>query len=517
MIVIGEKINGTRPEVADAILRRDADRIRHLARSQAAAGADYLDLNAGTGPDREPDDLVWLVETVRTAADCRLCLDSANPAALEAGIRAAPGRVLLNSLSGEQDRIDGVLPLAQRYGTELVLLALDDHGVPATPEARLAVVQRLVGLARGAGLPDDALYVDPLITTVATDPQAPAVALDTLRRVRAALPGLHLTCGLSNVSFGLPARAWVNRAFLAMAVAEGLDCAILDPCEPGLAAILRAAELVQGLDPDCRRYNEAARAGTAPAVSRALQDLTRALAAAGLVDAGGDAAPGAGAEESVAEPPAGAGDLLAELEAALVAMDKPRVDEISARLLEGGADPLAVLEASRRAMEEVGRRFEAREYFVPELILAGRMLQEIAGRAGPLLAAGAGPAPGRGRVLIGTVAGDIHDIGKDIVVTLLEVNGYEVRDLGVDVPPDRFVEAAREFRPHVVGLSGFLTLAYDPMRDTIAALRASGFGDVKVMIGGGQVDDQVRAYTGADATGRDAMEAVRLCGEWIET
>ncbi len=516
MIVIGEKINGTRPEVADAILRRDADRVRYLARSQVAAGADYLDLNAGTGPDREPDDLAWLVETVGSAADCRLCLDSANPLALEAGIRAAPGRVLLNSVSGERARIEGVLPLARTHGTELVLLALDDGGISPTPEDRLAVIERLVGLARGAGLPDDALYVDPLVTTVATDPQAAAVALETLRRVRAALPGVHLTCGLSNVSFGLPGRTWVNRAFLAMAVAAGLDSAILDPCEPGLAAILRAAELVQGLDPDCRRYNEAARAGGAPAVSRALRDLTRALVDAGLVDADADEPPGAetGASEGGQ---AGAGDLLGRLETALVEMDKPGVDALTGQLLDGGADPLAVLEASRRAMEEVGRRFEAREYFVPELILAGRMLQEIAARAKPLLAAGAEAAPGRGRVLIGTVAGDIHDIGKDIVATMLEVNGFEVRDLGVDVPPARFVEAAREFRPQVVGLSGFLTLAYDPMRDTIAAPRADGFAGVKVMIGGGQVDDQVRAYTGADATGRDAMEAVRLCKEWIET
>ncbi len=180
--------------------------------------------------------------------------------------------------------------------------------------------------------------------------------------------------------------------------------------------------------------------------------------------------------------------------------------------LAGGTPPLDILEACREAMAVVGRRFEAGDCFVPELIMAGEVLRQISDLVKPRLTEAA-PAAKRGRVVIGTVEGDIHDIGKDIVAFMLDINGFEVRDLGVDVPAARFVEAVKDFRPQVVGLSGFLTLAYDPMKNTIQALRAAGFAG-KVMIGGGQIDEQIRQYTGADAYGQDAMAAVGLAKSW---
>jgi 5-methyltetrahydrofolate--homocysteine methyltransferase len=189
---------------------------------------------------------------------------------------------------------------------------------------------------------------------------------------------------------------------------------------------------------------------------------------------------------------------------------------IADELIRGGTEPLDLLDACRRAMEDVGKRFETGDCFVPELILAGEMLKEISDKVKPMLKGQAPAAAPRDKIVFGTVEGDIHDIAKDIVTFMLDINGFEVTDLGVDVPPARFVEATQETGAKIVGLSGFLTLAYDPMKETVAALKEAGLDDVQVMIGGGQIDDQIRVYTGADGFGRDAMTAVSLAKQWAE-
>lgn len=189
--------------------------------------------------------------------------------------------------------------------------------------------------------------------------------------------------------------------------------------------------------------------------------------------------------------------------------------KITDEMLKDGTSPLDVLEACRKAMEVVGQRFEEGDCFVPELILAGEVLKQISEKLKPLMKERAVAAKKLGKVVIGTVEGDIHDIAKDIVAFMLDVNGFEVTDLGVDVPPAKFVEATQETGATIVGLSGFLTLAYDPMKATVKALKEAGMDDVKVMIGGGQVDEQIRQFTGADAYGRDAMTAVALAKQWI--
>jgi len=184
-------------------------------------------------------------------------------------------------------------------------------------------------------------------------------------------------------------------------------------------------------------------------------------------------------------------------------------------LLSQGADPLTILDDARIAMERVGKRFEKCEYFIPDLMMAGEILKGISDIVRPLLESGQSTAK-KGKVLVGTVAGDIHDIGKDIVTFMLDVSGYEVLDVGIDAPVATFVEKVREFRPQVVGLSGFLTLAFDSMKKTVEALQEAGLRDnLKIMIGGGQIDDEVRRYAGADAYGKDAIAAVNLCREWI--
>ncbi len=261
MQIIGEKINGTRKQVAQAIVERDAHYIQHLARRQAEAGSTWLDVNAGTHPDREPDDLVWLVSTIQAVVDTPLSLDSANPQALAAAIKIVNQTPLINSISGEPQRLNGVLPLVVEYGCPVIALAMGDRGIPESSAARVEVIQRVLEATRAAGIPDERVYVDALAMTLSTNTQSAVIFCDTIREVRAAYPKVHCNAGLSNISYGLPARSYVNRAFLTLALAAGLDCAILDPLDRELRATLLAAELVLGRDSYCLNYVRAYRAG----------------------------------------------------------------------------------------------------------------------------------------------------------------------------------------------------------------------------------------------------------------
>ena len=259
--IIGEKINGTRGQVGKAIADRDAAFIQSLAARQAEAGAHRIDVNAGTRPDREPDDLRWLVETVQQVVDVPLCLDSANPTALTAALAVTRTAPLINSISGEPARLSGVLPLARDHGCPVIALALDDTGIPPDAERRLAVIRRLMAATRQAGIGDAEVFVDPLAMAVSTAERAGLVALDTIAAVRREFPEAHIIVGLSNVSFGLPARHLVNRTFLALAVAAGIDCAICDPLDRDLVATLRATELLLGQDRHCLTFTRAYRSG----------------------------------------------------------------------------------------------------------------------------------------------------------------------------------------------------------------------------------------------------------------
>ncbi|MDR0620336.1 MAG: dihydropteroate synthase [Deltaproteobacteria bacterium] len=273
MIIIGEKINGTRKKVAQAIASRNDDYIKELARNQFKAGAFHLDVNAGTLPAREPEDLVWLIEQTHLAApEAIICLDSANPVALSAGLEKVksynPSKIMVNSLSGEKNRLDGVLPLAVKYDTELIVLALDDRGIPPTVEGRMAILRDLIQRCRDRGLNDEALYADPLVMTISTDTKAALVTLEAIKAFKEEYPNCHVTCGHSNVSFGMPLRSLVNQNFMALTIYAGLDSAITDPENRELRGAIMATEALLGQDRHCLRFNKAFRAkqiGPAPA------------------------------------------------------------------------------------------------------------------------------------------------------------------------------------------------------------------------------------------------------------
>jgi cobalamin-dependent methionine synthase I len=259
--IIGERINDTWTRVRRAVSERDVAFIQGLAQRQVEAGVDWLDVSAGTSPQREAEDLVWLVQTVQEVVDVPLCLDSANPPALAAAIKQVRQTPLINSISGERTRLDGILPLVREAECPVIALAIDDEGIPSGMEERLRAIRRLLDELHGAGIPDERIYVDPLVMAIAANTESGRIAFDTMRAVRAEFPDVHITSGLSNISFGLPARTLINQAFLTLALAAGLDTAILDPLDRELRKALLAAEVVLGLDRYCLSYTSAYRAG----------------------------------------------------------------------------------------------------------------------------------------------------------------------------------------------------------------------------------------------------------------
>ena len=261
MKIIGEKINGTRKRVAQAIQERDAAFIQNLAKEQATAGADWLDANAGTAPQREPDDLIWLIENIQAAVETPICLDSANPKALEVGVRAVNKTPMINSISLEPNRLEGVLPIVAANKCPAVALAMDEKGIPKTKEERIAIIGRMLEKTRALGIPDGNLYFDPLAMTIATGNENGLIFFDTIRDIRKQFPDVHMTCGLSNISFGMPARSFINRVFLAYSMQAGLDCAICDPNNQDIKTTMLAAELLLGQDKHCLKFTRAFRAG----------------------------------------------------------------------------------------------------------------------------------------------------------------------------------------------------------------------------------------------------------------
>lgn len=261
MLIIGEKINGTRQSINRAIIERDIIYIQDLAKRQTECGADILDLNAGTSVDREPEDLIWLVNSVQAVTDVRLCLDSPNPEALSAAIGVTDEPPLINSISAEADKMKSILPLISGNDCAVIALAMDDDGIPESVEKRVSVIRRLFTAFHNAGISDENVYVDPLVMTIATDNESCNTALDTVKAVLEEFPKTHITAGASNISFGLPARSYINQAFITLAIAAGMDCAIIDPTDKNLFAAILAAEVVTGKDRHCMNFTRAYRSG----------------------------------------------------------------------------------------------------------------------------------------------------------------------------------------------------------------------------------------------------------------
>ena len=262
MLVIGERINATRKRIARAIEQRDAEHLQRVARRQAEVGADFIDVNAATDPAGELENLKWAVQVVQDSTELPLCIDSASAEGFRQALDIVRGdEVMLNSVNGERERIRQVIPLAAGRGTRLVGLLMDERGLPTGVDDRLEIARRIVNAAAEAGIPAERLYLDPCVQPLSTSPDQAQAVLSSVRRIVSEFPGIHATCGLSNISFGLPYRGIVNRVCLALLIDAGLDSAIIDPTEPDVMATVYAAEALAGRDEFCMNYITADRQG----------------------------------------------------------------------------------------------------------------------------------------------------------------------------------------------------------------------------------------------------------------
>ncbi len=414
--------------------------------------------------------------------DAPLCLDSALPRALEAGLEAYRGKALVNSVNGEEEKMDRILPLVKKYGAAVIGLTMDDRGIPRKAEDRLVIAEKIVKRAEKEGISREDVIIDPLAMALSADHRAALETLEALGMIRKEL-GVNLTLGLSNISFGLPGRTAINGAFLDMAVGRGLTCAILDPTVREMHQAALLGDLLLGKDEDCLRYISA--------VGR------KAL----------------GEAITMAEPPA---DLvpatdLERLKDAVIAGKRREAEALTRKLLEQATDPQQLIHGTLiPALNVVGERFEKRLIFVPEMMVSAKAMQACVDLVKPHLQQANEESP-RTTIILGTVFGDLHDIGKNLVRLLLESAGFRVVDLGENVPAERFVEAAREQQAQIIGLSSLLTTGDPFVEQTVKAIRASGLGDsVKVICGGAALTPKFVLETcGADAHANDAADGLK--------
>ena len=448
--------------------------IRREALEQVEMGATLLDINVGAPGIDEPAAMERAVFCVSAAAGVPIVLDSSNPAALERGLKAADGKVLINSVSGEAKSLRRVLPLAKKYGAAVIGLTLDNKGIPDTAEGRLAIARRIRAAARRQGLPDADIIIDCLTLTVSAEQKRAAETLRTIRLVKEKL-GLSTVLGVSNISFGLPQRPLISSAFFAMAMAAGLDAAIINPKDQAMMDAWRSAMVLLNRDHQASAYIEAYRGAQA---------------------AGALPAQAADAVLSIRQ----------LLTRAVINGDRDGILALVEQAFDEGLTPLQVSnEGFLPGLEEVGRRFEKNIYFLPQVMQSADTMQ--AGFARLKIEMRGQNFASRGRILMATVEGDIHDIGKNIVSTLLESHGFEVFDIGKNVSAATIVAKAREYAVQAVGLSALMTTTMAEMDNVIKKLRSAGIKTF-TMVGGAVVTQEYADRIGADLYARDAMEAV---------
>lgn len=479
--IIGERINPTGKKGYTQELREGKTAyVRQEAQAQMAAGASLLDINCGTPGVDEPAALERAVFAISGVAAAPLVLDSSDPLALERGLKAADGKVLINSVSGESKSLAAILPLARKYGAAVIGLALDESGIPSTAAGRVAVAGKILHAALDAGLPRHDVVIDCLTLTVSAEPAQARETLRALQLVKEDL-GLATVLGVSNISFGLPARPVLSAAFFAMALERGLDAAIVNPRDERMMDAFRAAMVLLGRDLRAETY-----------ITHYAGAVMPALPVSPLTSIG----------------------IRERLAAAVIEGDRDGILPLVESALQEGLPPLAISnEGLLPGLEEVGRRFGAKRIFLPQVMLSAETMQVAFARLKTAMQGS--EMPHRHKILMATVEGDIHDIGKNIVCTLLENHGFEIIDLGKNVSVARIVEAAREHAVDAVGLSALMTTTLHQMEITIRALREAGVR-VFTMLGGAVVTQDYADSVGADLYAVDALEAVARVKELFQ-
>jgi 5-methyltetrahydrofolate--homocysteine methyltransferase len=479
--IIGERINPTGKKGYSQELREGKTAyVRREAQAQVDCGATLLDINCGTPGVDEPAALERAVFAVSGISGIPLVLDSSDPAALERGLKAADGKVLINSVSGEEKSLKAILPLARKYGAAVIGLALDEAGIPVDADGRVAVAGKIAAAAEEVGLHREDVLIDCLSLTVSAEQRQAMETIQALRRVKEEL-GLATVLGVSNISFGLPARPVLSSAFFAMALANGLAAAIINPKEERMMDIYRAAMVLLGHDERAEEYITHYGKAVSPPPAVPLTP---------------------GTEIGIRE----------KLAAAVIEGDLEGIVLLVETALAEGLLPLEVGNGGLLpGLEEVGRRFGRNQIFLPQVMLSAETMQKAFARLKEEMTG----APVRlGKILMATVEGDIHDIGKNIVCTLLENHGFEVIDLGKNVPAQRIVDQALAQEVDAVGLSALMTTTLNQMEKTIALLKEAGV-PVFTMVGGAVVTREYADSIGADLYAADALEAVARAKELL--
>ena len=485
-VIIGERINPTgKKKFKQALRDNDIEYILREGLRQEDSGAHILDVNVGLPEIDEPQMLSEVVQKLQSVLALPLQIDTTDPSALERSMRIYNGKPMVNSVNGKKESIETVFPLVRKYGGVLVALVLDEDGIPSDAEGRIRIARRIYEAADRYGVPREDIVIDGLAMTISSDNTSALVTLETLRRVRDELHG-HTILGVSNISFGLPRRAVINSYFLAMALQSGLSAAIMNPGNEEMMEAYRAYCALAGLDPQCMQFIEAY-AGTsdrAPA-ERTVKE-TAAAAASGPVNGS------MGLKESVLR-----GMAQSAAEAARIALkDTAALDLIDRDLIP--------------ALDQVGKGFEVGTVFLPQLLMSAEAAKAAFEVVKEYLKGQ--PQEVKGRIVLATVKGDIHDIGKNIVKVMLENYGYEVLDLGKDVPPEVIVDTAVRENIKLVGLSALMTTTVVSMEETIRLLREKK-PDTRVVVGGAVMTQEYADAIGADCYAKDAMATVHYAEE----
>ena len=512
-VIIGERINPTgKSKFKQALRDHNLEYILKEGVTQQDNGAQVLDVNVGLPEIDEPSVMEEVVKELQAIIDLPLQIDTSNPRAMERALRVYNGKALINSVNGKAEVMDEIFPLVARYGGAVVALCLDESGIPETAEGRIQVAKKIIREAARYGIGTEDLIFDGLCMTVSSDSKGALTTLETLRRIRDEL-GCKSVLGVSNISFGLPQREIINASFFTMAMECGLSAAIVNPNSEAMMRAYYSFNALMDMDPQCGEYIRIY-GGQAGSLGKTLPRNPGA-GSAGATGGGlgtGSAGAAVAGPKSVAGQSAAAFEIASRLSAAIERGLREEAHRAVGELLET-REPLDVINTEMiPALDRVGKGFEAGTIFLPQLLMSAEAAKAAFEVIKDRMASSGQVQEKKGTIILATVKGDIHDIGKNIVKVLLANYSYEVIDLGRDVPPKTIVQTAMERKVRLVGLSALMTTTVPSMEETIRLLREQLPGTL-VMVGGAVLTPEYARTIGADAYCRDAMASVNYAEE----
>ena len=487
--IIGERINPTgKKRFKQALVEKDMDYILGQATEQIEAGAEILDVNVGHPEIDEKEMMIKTVKELQSIVSVPLQIDSTKPEVIEAALRVYNGKAIVNSVNGEDKVLDTILPIVKKYGAAVIGLALDENGIPADYKGRVEIAKKILNKALSYGIPKEDVIIDCLVLTVSAEQKAAGETLKALNIVKNEL-GLRTVLGVSNISFGLPNRELVNKTFLTMALTNGLDLPIMNPNVPSMVWAVRTYKVLADIDKNSMEFISHADEYT--------EVVGNSKTKEGAVPAdNGDANDGKNSK------------LLKAMEQGL----KNEGAELTRAYLENKDAMEIINDMLIPALDVVGDKFEKGKIFLPQLIMAADVAKVCFDEVKNYMSAKGGQSEQKGKIVIATVKGDIHDIGKNIVKVILENYGYNVIDLGRDVDPMKVVEAVKENDVKLVGLSALMTTTLGSMEDTINLLKENNL-DCKIMVGGAVLTEDYAMKIGADYYAKDAKRSADIAKE----